>query len=282
MELLGTVHGLLNLAALLLWVRWRQESLQSRRPVGRALLSTLKKAGTAPVYRWTTPGLLAGLLLVRAVGYWQMGVGLRWTPSVDLGAIVLPFRSDLPGRMVVFSIGSFGVFLGAFYLWLLLLSAVNRRLPDTDPWQNWVRAQLGWAERLPTALKWLAPGLGAALVWMGLGPLLSRLGWQIPARDVSHLVQQAGVIGLAAFLVWKPLLVGVLLVHLITSYVFVGHAPFWSFVNVTARHLLKPLARVPLRLGRIDLAPVVGIALVLAVGEAGSRWLPVLYRRLPW
>jgi uncharacterized protein YggT (Ycf19 family) len=136
-------------------------------------------------------------------------------------------------------------------------------------------------ERLPAFVKILLPCLITGLLWLGISPLLAKVGFQLPAKSLTHTAQQAAVIGLGAIMVWKYLIAGLLLVHLVTSYVYLGNAPFWTFTSVTARNLLHPLRWLPLRFGRIDLSPLLGAALVLALGEIADHWLPVLYRRLP-
>ena len=113
----------------------------------------------APAYRWLYLGLLAGLVLLRGLGYWQMGIGVRWTPVIDLGAIVIPFRSDKWLRMLAFSPVSLAVFVAEFYFCLLLFSAVNRKVADTEPLQNQIRAHLGWIDRWPGFVKLLLPFL---------------------------------------------------------------------------------------------------------------------------
>ncbi|MBI5386860.1 MAG: hypothetical protein HZA90_19480 [Verrucomicrobia bacterium] len=283
MQPLDWVHALLNLVGLLLWLMWREDSLRaSRRPVGTKLLSTLKRAGGDSVSRWIYLGSLAGLLLVRAFGYWQMGRGVRWTPLINLCVVVVPFRSDLFARMLVFSTASLAVFVAEFYFWLLLLSAANRRVLDTDPVQNHIRAHLGRVDRWPGFLKLLLPFLLAGLLWLGVGPLMAKLGYQLPAKSLAHAAQQAVLVGLSAFLVWKYLIAGILLLHLVSSYVYFGQAPAWTFLNVTARNLLRPIAWMRfLQFGKIDLTPLAGAALVLGLGEAGARGLPTLYRQLP-
>jgi uncharacterized protein YggT (Ycf19 family) len=283
MQPLDIVHLLLNLVGLLLWLRWREEMLQSsRRSGGLTLLGTLKRTASSSGRRWSWLALLAGLVGLRALGYWQIGSAVRWTPSLDLGALVISFRSDLFGRILIFSVCSQLAFVACFYFWLLLLSAVNRRLSDTDPFQNRIRAHLGWVDRWPAALKLLLPFLFTAGLWLALEPVLGRLGYILPATSLRHTAQQAVLIGLASYLVWKHLIAGLLLLHLVTSYVYLGHSPFWNFIGSSGGSLLRPLSWLPLRLGRIDLSPLLGAALVLFLGELLDRSLPELYRGLPW
>ena len=267
MQLLGWVHILLNLSGLLLWLKWRELMLQSaRRPVGTTLISTLRRAGGAPAHRWAYLAGLLGLLFLRAVGYQQMGPAARWTPTIDMVAIVLPFRCDMLSRMLLFSLINFVVFVAEFYFCLLLLSAANRKISDTDPIQNQIRAHLGKLERLPAILKILLPFLVAGLFWLALGPFLAWLGL-LPTLPKERVFRQAAYIGLVSILIWRYLIAGILLLHLVTSYVFFGNAALWSFINLTAPNLLKPIRWLPLKFGKIDLAPLVGGALVLALGQ---------------
>ncbi len=282
MHLLGIVHLLLNLVGLLLWLRWREEMLQSTRRSGPSLMHTLRRTSNSAGRRWSWLGLLGLLIVLRALGYWHIGSAVRWAPAIDLGAMVISFRSDLLGRILVFSLLSQAVFIACFYFWLFFLSAVNRRVSDSDPFQNRVRAHLGWLERWPALLKALLPFLLTGALWLALEPLLGRLGYIRPATSLGHTAQQALLIGLASFLVWKYLIAGLLLLHLVTSYVYLGNSPFWTFISVTGRNCLKPLAWLPLRMGRIDLAPLLGAALALFLAEVLDRRLPELFRSLPW
>ena len=103
--------------------------------------------------------MLAGLLLVRGVAYWEIGATARWTPHLQLGFLALSFRSDYLVRMLLFSALSFLLTLLVFYIWLILLSVVNLNIPDKDPLQKLVRLHLGWVEKFPRVFKWLLPPL---------------------------------------------------------------------------------------------------------------------------
>jgi len=71
------------------------------------------------------------------------------------------------------------------------------------------------------------------------------------------------------------------LLHLLISYVYLGNSKVWTFIEGTARNLLKPLRWLPLRAGKADFAPILGIALVLTAAELGSRLLTSIYQKLP-
>jgi len=282
------IDSILNLASLLLWLSWLLVRFDPMTRASAATLAgTLKRADPGP-RRWLFLGGLAALLAVRAIVYWEIGPTVEWTPTLRLGTIAIAFRSDYLNLMLLFSVFGFLVTLAVFYFWLLLLSVVNRSVPDTDPLQKLVRLHLGGVERWPGTVKLLLPFFVAGLLWLAVHPLLMRLGLLPGAKSTSQLLGQAAVVGVSSYLGWKYLVVGILLFHVLNSHVYLGNHPFWGFVSVTARHLLAPLRWLPLRFGRLDLAPMAGIALVLLVTENIARlpgtkfYQDVLYKIMPF
>lgn len=277
------IHQILNVACLLLWLNWRSIGFVAIGSTARfSLLSTLKRTEPQFAARWLYLVSLLALLLIRGLFYWHMGSATNWTPIIDLVAITIPFRSDYFLPMLIFSGSSFGFLLAGFYGWLLLISGANHNVTDSDSFQKLLRFHLGWVERCPAILKFFLPTLIAALLWVLLNPSLVRLGIIPAPLSTNLLCQQAALLGITAVLVWKFLILGLLLLHLLNTYVYLGNAPFWHFVNFTARNLLRPVAWLPLRIGRVDLSPVVGIAAVLFIETLGRNWLPRLYQRLPF
>ncbi len=181
--------------------------------------------------------------------------------------------------MILFSVLSFGVALGFFYLWLLLLSWVNAQVPDADPVQRLVRVWLGRLERWPGAIKLLLPLAVTALAWCLLHPLLARLN-MVPANAPGRLLAQGAVIGLAGYLTLKHLVIALLILYLLNSYVYLGEFALWNFVDATTRRLLRPLQRLPLRVGKIDFAPVLSIILIMLAAEFAQRGLTHLYQKM--
>jgi uncharacterized protein YggT (Ycf19 family) len=276
------IDFILNITGLLLWLNWRAtRSTGTTKPPAISLLSTLRRVEMAGAKRWLLLVGLIGVLLLRAPVYWWIGPGAGWTPQLPLNVVAIPFRSDLLDRMLIFSFLSFGLALAAFYLWLLLLSMVNRHVADTDPWQRMVRFQLGWPERWPLILKLVLPLCMATLLWLALAPLFKKLGIIPPPKSPREVWQQGIVFGLAAYLIWKYLVAGVLLLYLVNSHLYLGTNPFWNYANVTARNLLAPLRGLPLHLGRVDFAPLVAVALVFLIDGFSSRGLVALFHRLP-
>jgi uncharacterized protein YggT (Ycf19 family) len=272
------IDFILNLVCVLLWLNWRAVRLTAPTPAPvLSLAASLKRAEPRSAKRWLYLCGLAVLLGVRGLFYWQVGSALHWTPTLRLGAIAPPFRSDYPGRMQLYSALSFLVALGVFYLWLLLLSIVNRDLPEADPIQRLLRLQLGRANRWPWWVQLALPGLVVALSWLGLNGLFVRLGL-VAAVPPGALWQQAVILGGASYLAWKYFLIGLLAIHLVNSYVYIGPAPIWNYVSLTGARLLRPLRPLPLRFGKVDLAPVVAVALVWGIAAYADRGLTHLYQ----
>jgi uncharacterized protein YggT (Ycf19 family) len=276
---MSLIDFILNLAGLLLWLNWRSVRLD---PLGKrtpaTLIGTLRRTEPQRLRRWHLLAALGGLLLLRAVFYWQIGSAAHWTGTLNLSVITLSFRSDFFARMLWFSIFSFGLTLGVFYLWLLLLSI----LAGPEPIHRLVRMQLGRIDFWPRGMKFILPLIVAATFWWLASWLLAWL--QIIPKPVSaaHRFEQALVIGLNSYLVWKYLIGALLTLHLLNSYIYFGKHPFWSYGNAKARTLLSPLRAVPLQTGKVDFAPVAGLALVFLAAELAGRGLFFLYGRLPF
>jgi uncharacterized protein YggT (Ycf19 family) len=286
---MSVINFILNLAALLLWISWRNlpfDPINRLRPA--TLTGTLRPAEPTHVKRWHFLAGLLALLSLRPLLYTWIGSALGWVPSVDLGAVALSFRSDLfwP-RMVPYSFASFAHVLVVFYAWLILFSFSTPRGAEPGPGHRWVRLQLGKLASLPAWLRALLPLLVMGLGWLASCPAFEAMGIVPAARDWSHRAQQAAVIGVGSYLFWKYALVAVLALHLLDTYVYLGSSPLWNFVNATGRWLLQPLRVLPLRLGRMDFAPLAGIVVVFLIAMLmegdGEKWgLSVLFRKLPF
>jgi uncharacterized protein YggT (Ycf19 family) len=279
---MGLLDSILNLICAFLWFNWRWIRFLAREkswPV--SLAATLKRTAPRPRGRWMLLLTLVALLGLRGIFYWNVGSALNWTPTLELCVISLPFRSDYLGRMLLFSVLSLALMLGGLYAWLLLISVVNRNVPSDEPVQRIVRLHLGRVERCPVAVKLLLPVVVSTLIWGLASPGLVRLG--ILPRPVSavHLWEQAALIGVTSLLWWKLLILVICLLYLLNSYVYVGSSYFWTYVNTTGSNLLAPLRRLPVRVRKVDLSPVIAIVLVLAITRWASLWLPWLFGHLP-
>lgn len=277
---MALIDLILNLAALLLWLKWRDNGRELSAP-GISLLGTLRKAGPRPSRFWFLLALVF-LILLRPVLYWVLGPAANWTPQISLGVIAIPFRSDFFGRMFLFSLLSFAGTLGIFYLCLILFSILNSRNSPVDPVQNLVREQLGKLDLLPALLKLLLPFLFMFLLWCLLNKPLVTLGILPAPKSFLHLAEQGAVIALGVYLAWKYLVLAVLLLYLLNSYIYFGAWPFWNFIDNSGRQILKLISWIPLRVGKIDFAPLAFMAMVFFAAEYGSRGLVWIYQRLPF
>ena len=191
------------------------------------------------------------------------------------------FRSEYLHLMLAYSLLSFGVTLAVFYSWLLLLSLLDHSAPAGDGLHKLARLHLGVAGRAPFYLRLALPLLVGAVCWLVLTEPLVWLGSLPRPHSFAHRAEQAVLIGLSAYLCWKALIVAVLVLHLLHSYVYLGRSPVWAFVTTIARQLLRPLEGLPLRAGRADFAPLVGVALTFFLFQALALTLNCLAQRLP-
>ncbi|HLX94419.1 MAG TPA: hypothetical protein VKU37_01605 [Verrucomicrobiae bacterium] len=276
---MGIIDFILNLAGLLVWLNWRSlrfDPLGQRTPA--TLIGTLRRAEPRRLRRWHLPAALGGLLLLRAVFYWQIGSGVGWAAGrLYLGVIELSFRSDSFGRILLFSFFSFGLTLGVFYLWLLLFSILD----GPEPFHRLVRMQLGPVDRWPRWLKLSLPLVLAAMSWWLVSWVLAWLAIVPPPVSAAHRIEESLIIGLGSYLAWKYAAGALLVMHLLNSYIYFGKHSFWYYVTAEAQTLLRPLRAVPLRAGKADFAPVVGIVLVFLFAELAERGLAAVYARLP-
>jgi uncharacterized protein YggT (Ycf19 family) len=270
---MGLIDFILNLAGVLLWLSWRSIGMDPlTRTTPATLVGTLRRAEPRRMRGWQLLVGLTALLLLRAVLYRQIGPEADWTAKLNLFFVVLAFRSDQYLLTMLFSLLSFARMLIICYFWLLALVVINRRNAELDPLHKMLRLHLGPVARWPRLLQVLLPLVVITGLWMALHPLLTHFGIISPVRSPAHLAEQGLLIGTALYFTLQYLLPVFLLLHLVTSYVYLGSNPVWDFVGVTARNLLAPLRWLPLRLARFDFAPLAGVILILLL----LHWLPNL------
>jgi uncharacterized protein YggT (Ycf19 family) len=286
---MGLLDFILNLVGLLLWFNWRAARFDPLSKFTPATLAgTLRRAEKTSFQHWHLPLALLGLLLLRAPLYSTFGSALNWTGKLDIAAISIPFRTNVSPYfltsvrpMLLYSFYSFGVTLAVFLLWVLFLSALKSKAPESDSLRQLLRLHLGRVEGWPRGLKLLLPLLAITPVWwLASWPLTH---WDIlpaPATLMQRL-EQSLLVGGGGYLAWKHLIVGVLGLYFVSSYVFFGKQPFWQHLELVARQLLAPLRLLPLRFGKIDLAPLVGIALVILFAHVAEHGIKSPERRNP-
>jgi uncharacterized protein YggT (Ycf19 family) len=142
-----------------------------------------------------------------------------------------------------------------------------------------VRIPLGRVDAWPTWVKVILPFAVSAVGWWLLSWGLTWLQIIPPPVSMMHRIEQSVVIGLASYLIWKLPVAAILILYLLNSYIYFGKHPFWKYVSETAQKLLQPLRRIPLRLGRVDFAPLVGVALIFSCAYLVENGLQTAPRR---
>ena len=276
---MGLIDFILSLAGVLVWLNWRSirfDPLVKTTPA--TLVGTLRRAEPRRRKGWHLLAGLAGLLVLRAVLYHLIGPEADWKPKLDLFFVVPPFHSHVFLHALLFSLLSFARMLIICYFWLLMLAVINRWNTEPDPLQKTLGLHLGPVARWPWPVQVLLPVVLVAGLWFALHPLLMYLGIVDRVRSLAVLAEQGVLIGLALYFSLQYLLPPFLLLHLVASYVYLGSSPVWDFVRATARNLLAPLRWLPLRVGRLDFAPVAGVILLLFL----LHWLPSKMPRSLW
>jgi len=274
---MGYVDFILNLAGLLLWLNWRSirfDPLVKRAPA--TLMGTLRPATPKKLRRWHLLAFLGVLLSLRAVAYHWMAP--FWIGQIDVGVTALPFRSNWFAAMLIFSFLSFGVTLGIFYIGLLFMSLLS----GPEPIHSLVKIPLGRVDDWPRWAKILLPFVATAVLWWLASWPLGWLDITLKQLSPAHRFEQSLVIGLDGYLVWKFPLGALLVLYLLNSYIYFGRHPLWKYVSVTAQKLLRPLSLLPLRVGRVDFAPVLGLCLLFLAAELAARGLNWVFPRLPF
>src|SRR5690349_14065755 len=133
---MNLVDSILNIAMLFLWIDWRSGRIARRPQSALSLANTVRPAERRIGHGLGSLAVLGFILLVRPCLYYLIGSKLTWTPAINLLALSLPWRSDLLDRMYVYSTATFLLTLGAFYAAILLLSVINRKLPDSEVIQH--------------------------------------------------------------------------------------------------------------------------------------------------
>ncbi|MEJ5238499.1 hypothetical protein [Limisphaera sp. VF-2] len=281
--MMAWLDSLLNLACLLLgWAAWslRGELKQRGRPA--TLAGTLRPVlvPTARVWFWALGAV--GLLGLRALLVWHGGRASEWVPRLDLGVVsvafpVLPGWSGL-GLAMVHAVLSFGVLCTGFWLWMVLLDGLAEGGPAVNPFVQMARSVVGPWRRWPVPVRLLGTPLVVAALWLGMEPVLVALRLLPEPAPWPARMLQALVVGLNAWLVWKPLLTGLLLLYWLNLYIYFGSHPFWEFVGWCGRRLVAPWRRLGFQIRQLDLTPLVLVAGVWGVSHVAEHG--ILFRGL--
>jgi len=270
---MSLIDSILNLAALLLWFNWRSlrfDPLVRRKPA--TLAGTLKSTRPHTASSWVLLGSIPALLIVRAFLYWQIGSPADWTPKLDLGLVVLAFPIDEFLAALVFSVVSFIRLAAIAFLWFLAIVIITRRVAEPDLILKLARLQLGRVSRLPLWVQIILPAVLTLAVWAGVRPVIGMIGSVGAAHSSTQVIQQGCLLFLALVTSLKFLLPIILLLYMLSTYVYLGNNPLWDFVTNVSRAFLTPFGRMKLRSSKLDFAPLAGVVVIFLV----LHTLPVL------
>ncbi len=266
---MGFLHWTLNLAALLLWAMWRAQTSQGSSGTARRSTSRQSHLGWR-MGRWAfLLGLLAVLLILRAVFYQQAIPHTGWEARLSLAqfhpgdearlSLVFPWASlEL---QLAFSIASFVQWLVPFGFCLVLVLAIQPATSEARLWNQRLAAQFGWLHRLPVwLLALLILALAVAAQW-GLAWWFRRLDVLPAPTSDAKLVRIGCATALTGLRPVAWLAMAVLGLHLLSTYIYFGGFAFWKNIEVAGTQLLRPLRWLPLRWNRIDFAPAAGLLL---------------------
>ncbi|MGB9601571.1 MAG: hypothetical protein ACPMAG_02135 [Limisphaerales bacterium] len=271
-----TIDWLLNFVSLILWLKWLSFfSVPSRTTLSLAIV--IKPAEPVP-RRGRLPVIIIGLILLcKAMLFHYFGDLIRWNPTLDLIAISIPFRSDFFLMVLLYSVLSFVLFLIIFYFWLCILTVINFK-EELDIYHRKIIQHLGPVGRLPALFRFITPFILCALLWLILSPLFFKLGIVVKPSNFSGVLIQSGLLSLCILFSLKYLVIIVCALFLCYTYIYLGVHPFWSFIGITGKRLLRPLRW--LRFGPIDLSALAMSLLVAYLSLLGERWFPLFYQRL--
>ncbi len=278
---MNTIDAILSLASMLLWLNATVRQWSLRGPqTAYSLLRTLERLEVPAPRRWTSLITLLALLCFRSVFYWQIGSAVGWTPSVDLGPFGISFRSDHASRMFLYSSISFARWLILLYMAILFLVLLNRGPGEGDPMHRFLFHQLGRCAHWPAPVLLPLTLVATVLLWGCAVYPLSQMSI-FPAPQAFHVVLAHGLLmGIGLWLKLRWLIFGVLLLHLMNSYVYFGNHPFWAFISQCGRKISKLASWLPLHLGKIDLRPVGAAAMVFLICSVGDPLLVWLFGKV--
>jgi uncharacterized protein YggT (Ycf19 family) len=251
--------------------------------VGASLVGLFRRRPGRIPERTATWVLLALLIVLRAFAfrYLSRKTGLAW--PFPFGALVFQIHAEHhgAGTFLFFSLASFGAFL--FYLWGLSLLYVHSRAVTA---MSHSEATLHAASR---PFVWLVPRYRPwALLLFGM--LLAGLMRQAASRgslpSTDSLTIATLKLALSALVAWVhclPILLNALIGLIIGSWVamFAGSPSVAHLCREWTDLILGPIRRYPLRIGMIDLSPILFFLAVQFLSVQLLAWLLRVYGTLP-
>ena len=282
------LHLILNLIALLLWVHWRNVPTPTVSTKNNGLGPRLKHHGLRLARGSVGLLLLTALLVGRAWFYHRIAPEVDWQPRLTLitytpqitANLSLPFAWADFSKQLAFSVVSFAGWLVLYNFVLVFCSVLKPDIDEARGWRHFLRGQLGIIDRLPTLIK-----IPIALT-LGVGVHYGAAWWLMqlnimPPQTPEALMHLAGGMTVLDLRIVAWCAMSVLGLFVLNSYIYFGGQKFWKTIETTGQRLLRPFHLFPMKWGRVDFAPLVGLALawgsILLIQPEQLNWL---YQRL--
>jgi hypothetical protein len=282
------LHLILNLTALLLWVHWRNTPTPAVSAKNKVFGTLLKHLSLRLARGSVGLLLLVALLVGRAWFYHRIAPEVDWQPRLTLitytplitADLSLPFAWADFGKQLAFSVVSFASWLVLYNFVLVFCSVLKPDIDEARGWRHFLRGQLGIIDRLPNLIKIpLTLTLGAG-VHYGAAWWLMQLNIMPPQTPeaLMHLASGMAVLDLRVVAWCAMALLGL---YILNSYIYFGAHKFWKIIESSGQRLLQPFLLFPMKWGRVDFAPLAGLALAwgstLLIQPEQLNWL---YQRL--
>jgi len=282
------LHLILNLIALLLWVHWRNAPTSSVSVKNKTTGKSLKHLGRRLAHGSVGLLLLATLLVGRAWFYHRIAPEVDWQPRLTLitytpqitADLSLPFAWADFGKQFAFSVVSFTSWLVLYSFVLVFFSVLKPDIVEARGWRHFLRGQLGIIDRLPNLIKPLLALIMGTGVHYGAAWWLMQLNIMPPQTPEALMHLAAGMAVLDLHIVaWFAMTV--LGLYILNSYIYFGNHKFWKIIESSGKYLLEPFKLFPMKWGKVDFAPLAGLALAwgitLLIQPEQLNWL---YQRL--
>ncbi len=269
---MGWVDLILNVVGLAFWLSWCG-SLRPARGLGAGtLVSNLKPVETPASARWLNPVGLLILIAGRPLLYGPLARLMESAAVWNPGPVSVPFREDFPARLWFFSVLSF---VWALVVWLAGVSLFSRlaRLGDRTAGLRWFQELGAFPARWPGWVVAVIPLLAGSALWAVLAPPLAARGMLPPVPGVGRLALQSLLIGFSAWLPSRWLVAALLVIRFVHEYVYLGDHPLWGWVRAAASPLVRALSWLPVRIGRLDLTPLIAAVAVIVLGALADNAL---------
>lgn len=293
----GLIDLLFNIVVMLFWFRlWNRDSrLAQFNPYLSGIENVTEPviALFRPLFRNRADTFAAGaawliLILFRAMALpWVNLRGIQSAWQLHLGFVgITPNSCELNPfpLFLLFSILSFAIFL--FQIWafaLLFLKGYQRGMPSDRAPEFLYAIARPFSDARPRSRPWILLGYGMLVIWV---MHFMTLGWAL-TMSVSGMASvltplRYAVATMAGAVDLLAALRALLFILIICSWIsmFIGSNPLMMICREWLDFLLGPFRRFPLRIGPVDLTPIIAFFAIGIIHWATKGLLAGIYVKL--